>query len=78
MELLDNIESLKTFSQKLAKEIEIEDSEVKEYLVVGRKRMFALDEKKNRLYHIEAAINNIQALLDEEKDKERAAADPWA
>jgi Tfp pilus assembly protein PilO len=78
MELKDNIEFLKTLAEKLKQEVSAEDEEVKAYLQIGRMRMTNLETKRERLHHLESAVNNLSSLLDETPDHVPTTEDPWS
>lgn len=78
MELKENIEFLKALGSKLEQEVAVEDEAVKAYLVAGRERMAELEKKRERLYLIQTAVNNLSALVDESPEHEPVTADPWA
>lgn len=78
MELKDNIAFLKGLHDKLAAEVATEDDDLKEYLRIGRERMYQLDKKRERMYHIESAMNNLTALAEEQEEHKPVTEDPWA
>lgn len=78
MELSKNIEFLRGMSEKLKLEVEKEEIEVQEYLKIGRQRMNDIETKRQRMFLLEAAVNNLQSLLDETPEHVPTTADPWA
>ena len=78
MELSENIQFLRNMLETLKVEVEKEDSEVQEELRLGRIRMVQLELKRQRMYLLEAAVNNLQSLLDESIEHEPTTENPWA
>lgn len=78
MELKDNIEFLKSLANDLHNTVEKGEEEIQKVLAEGRERMRVHEANRERLFLIQAAINNLQSLLQEDEQHQPVTEDPWA